>query len=503
MEGILRFARNLARQSTIVVLATLFALGLYQVWDLSWRWFLVAVGGVVMVAIAMCFAAIFADFVLVGFFFALPLASFDKWFWSPLYTTVQRGNLVYGGVFGLGLIDFVLIALYVSWFYRIFVARIQPLPRLYFVDLIVAGSLLVHFLGAIGAQDSFLAYGGIEYLLKHLMFYFYVSRNLRSAHLPWLVAAICFAIVGEAGFGAYQHWTGKLLGFALDKGAGSATSLSYQYSIPGLGNTRRATGTLYDSHAFGNYMGMLLPVPYLLFMTPWMKTFLRWFFGLVAAAGFLALILSYSRSAWVASAVALVLATVLAVIIWREAAGIVVAAVVTFFAIGTSPWTVKYIYDRFANAPIGTLTSRFHQYEVALTIWQRFPFFGTGPNNYLNALRRYDYLWLKELPVHDVMLQILAENGLFGLLCYLALIFTALKRLFLTAWARNDLAGRLALAAFIGVFSGFLDGFTDPLFREPTVFVTFWVFVSLAVALPTLGRDDSVATGTADGRQAA
>ena len=499
----MRFGRNLARQGTIVVLATLFALGLYQLWDLTWRWFLVGVGAIAMVAIAMCFAAIFADFVLVGFFFAMPLASFDKWFFPHFYSSDEKGNLVYGGLFGLGLLDFVLIALYLTWFYRIFVARIQPLPRLYFVDLIVAGSLLVHFLGTIGAQDTFLAYGAIEYLLKHLMFYFYLSRNLRPAHLPWLVAAICFAIVGEAGFGAYQHFTGKLVGFALDKGAGSASNLSYQYSIPGLGSTNRATGTLYDSHAFGNYMGMLLPFPYILFMTPWMRPFLRWFFALVTTLGGLALVLSYSRSAWVATAIALVIGTVLAVIMWREATGIVVASVVAFFAIGTSPWTVKYIYDRFANSPIGTLTSRFKQYKVAFTIWQRFPFFGTGPNNYLNALKRYDYLWLKELPVHDVMLQILAENGLFGLCCYLALIFSVLMRLFKTAWSRKDLAGRLAMAAFIGVFSGFLDGFTDPLFREPTVFVTFWVFVSLAVALPTFARDDSVATGAADGRQAA
>ena len=498
-----RFWHDLARQLTMIALAALFAEGLYQVWDLKWRWFIVTVAAVAMVAIALCFTAIFADFVLVGFFFALPLCSFDKWIWPTRYTTTERGNLVYGGMFGLGMIDFILVALYFSWFYRIFMLRSQPLPRFYLLDLIAVGFLLVHALGTIGAQDTMLAYGATEYFLKHFLFYFYLSRNLRPAHLPWLIAAICTALIGEAGFGAYQHWTGKLVGFALDKGAGSSSSLSYQYSIPGLSATKRATGTLYDSHAFGNYCAMLLPFPLILFLTPWMKVFLRWLFALVTVAGAIAIVLSFSRSAWVASAIALMIGMLLVIVIWHEGAAIILSGVVAFLGITTAPWTLKYIYDRFANSPMGTLTARFHQYEVALSIWQRFPFFGAGPNNYLNALKRYDYMWLKELPVHDVMIQTLAENGMFGLFSYLGLLVVATLRLLRVTLLRRDLAGRLAMAATIALISGFLDGITDPLFREPTVFATFWLLLSLAVALPSFALPAEANAGAIATQQAA
>jgi hypothetical protein len=465
---------------------------------------LVCVAGIAMVAISMCFVSAFADFVLIAFFFALPAISFDKWFWPALYTTKERGNLVYGGMLGLGLLDFVLIALYMSWFYRVFIARIQPLPRLYFLDLIAASFLLAHLLGIIGAADTYLGVGASEYLFKYLLLYFYISRNLRSEHLPWLVVALCVTIVAEAGFGGYQHYTGKLLGFALDKGAGSASSLSFQYSVPGLSHTNRATGTAYDSHAFGNFIGMILPFPLVLFMTPWVNTFLRWVLAGVTSLAVLALVLSFSRSAWLSSAIGLVIGFILMVAVWREGTPVVVAAIVGFFTIGSSPWTVNYIYDRFKNSPIGTITTRLEQYQVSLTIWQRFPIFGVGPNNYLRALKKYDYLWLKELPVHDVILQILAENGLLGLLCYLGIVFSAMRRLFRIARMRTDLAGRLAMAALIGLISTFFDGATDPLFREPTVFATFWILVAMSVALANFEPQNiAVAAARDDGRQAA
>lgn len=483
MTRILAFLRRLGIQLLVVAAAFLFALALYQTWDLKWRWFLVCTVGTAMVAVSMAFARIFGDFLMVAFFFLLPLTSFDKWVWPTIYSESDRGNLVYGGMLGLGMLDFILIGMYLSWFYRVFIARIQPFPRLCFLDLLAGGMLSVYVFSNIGTRDLELGLGATEFLFKYLLLYFYISRNLQPKHYAWLVSAICFSIVIQAGLGAYQHWTGKLVGFALDKGGGSATTLSFQSAVAGIENVKRATGTTYDSHALGNYLLMILPFPFVLFMTPWVKPFLRVALGLVTLLAIFAIVLSFSRSAWVACAIGMIAGFILIVLVWHEGTAMVVATVLAFFTIGSAPWTVYYIYERFKKSPLETITTRFKQWEVALTIWQRYPLLGTGPNNYINAMKRYDFLGLKIRPVHNVILQVLAESGLLGLLCYLGIFFSAIRRLFRVIRQRSDFTGRMAMAALIGLIGTLFDGITDPLFREPTVYATFWLLIGLAVAL--------------------
>ena len=483
MKRLLLFLRNLGLRLVVVAAAFLFALGLYQTWDLKWRWFLVCTVGIGMVSISMVFARIFADFLLVALFFLFPVVSFDKWVWPSVYSQSDRGNLVYGGMLGLGVLDFVLVGLYLTWFYRVFIARIQPFPRLCLLDLLAAAMFMVYLFSDIGVHDLQLGLGATEFLFKYLLFYFYLSRNLQPKHYVWLIIAICFSIIIQAGLGAYQHWTGKLVGFALDKGSGSSSTLSYETTVAGIESVKRATGTTYDSHALGNYLLMIVPFPFVLFMTPWVKPFLRFSLAIITALGIFAIVLCFSRSAWVACAIGLAAGVILIVLVWQEGTPVVVGTIVTFLTIGTAPWTVYYIYQRFHKSPAETLTTRFKQWEVALTIWQRYPLLGTGPNNYINAMKRYDFLGLKIRPVHNVILQVLAESGLLGLLCYLGIFFSAMRRLFQVTRRRSDLTGRMAMAALMGLIGTLFDGITDPLFREPTVYATFWLLIGLAVAL--------------------
>src|SRR5260370_1753157 len=117
MELILRGSREVFRHLAVVFLAILFSLGLYQIWDLETRWFAITAGAIAMVSVSMCMVAVFADFVFIVFMFSIPLWSFNKSFWPTRYTVASLGDLVYGGMFGLGLLVFVLVGLYMSWFF--------------------------------------------------------------------------------------------------------------------------------------------------------------------------------------------------------------------------------------------------------------------------------------------------------------------------------------------------------------------------------------------------
>jgi O-antigen ligase len=480
-----RHVKNLGRMLLVAALGFAFSLCLYQTWDLDTRWFVVVAVGIVGVAVAMCLARIFSDFLLVATLFCLPLSSFHKWIWPSSYGEEERGNFVYSGVLGIGLIDFTLIGLYASWFYRIFITREQPLPTLNRLDFFVLWFLLAHFVSIIGSTDTELAFGASEFLLKHVLVYFYLSRNFQSKHLPWILLALGFAISVEAGLGGYQFATGKLLGIALDKGAGGS-AMDYQYEVPGIEGYFRATGTSYDSHSLGHLVALMLPFPLVLCFTPRVKASLKLACLVLCGAALTTIVLSLSRAAWVSAAVAMLVGVILIVLIWQErqvvpalAAAVVLAGVLT-------PLMARFIYERFADSPYETLTTRFDQYIVGLQVFTYSPIFGFGPGNWTQVLKRYDFLWLPVLPIHNVMLWTATEIGLFGLIPYLAILGSAIMRLLRVVYRRRDIPARLSLAALLAMIVTVLNGLTDPTFREPNVFLMFWVLVSLSVALPRL-----------------
>ena len=485
MAHALRQTASAARFMAIALLGFGFALGLYQAWELDARWFYIVLAGIALVGFAMCLVRVFSDFLLVAALFCLPIASFSKWIWPETYGEEERGNFVYSGLLGIGPIDFILVGLYASWFYRIFMSREQKLPSINWLDLFVLWMVASYFLSMIGSVDVQLGFGASEFLLKHALLYFYLSRNLKEKHLPWMMLAFASAIFIEVGLGGYQFATGKLLGIALDKGAGG-DALDYQYEVPGIEQYYRATGTSYDSHSLGHFVAMILPFPLVLCFTPRLKASLKLGMMLMCGAALLTIGLSLSRAAWVSAAIALLFGVVLIVVVWQERQVVPAVAVAVILAALVTPLTAHFIYDRFADSPYETLTTRFDQYEVGWRIFTQFPLFGFGPGNWVQALKRYDFLWLPVLPVHNVVLWTATEVGLMGVIPYLAILIYCTKSLFAAVRRRRDIAGRLSLAALLALLTSVLNGLTDPTFREPNAFMMFWVLVGLSVALPAL-----------------
>jgi hypothetical protein len=472
----------------ISLLAVLFAIALSQAWELDPRWFVVVVTGLALVSISMCFVSVFSDFLLRIFFFALPFGSFIKWFFPARLGPQETSSVVFGGLVGIGLLDFILCGFYMSWFYRIFIARTEKLPRLQALDIWIICLIICHLVSTIGAPEPGLGFLAVEYLAKYSLLYFYLSRNVRPDHLPWLLAGFCFTICLEAALAAVQYLTGSLTGLALDKGAGGA-DINYTYEVPGLETRNRATGTTYDSHALGDFVGMLLPFAAILFLKPGKWKPLRLVFGVIAVLAVLTITVSFSRAAWLATAITMLVGAGAVLFVWREIEVARALLVCALLGLLTLPWTGVFFYERFERSPIETITARFDQFQVAFDIWAMHPIFGVGANNYVFFLKRYGFLWLPDvLPVHNMPMWIAAEIGVVGLFCYFGLLITAVWRLLKLFWARRDLIGQLAIAAVLAVASHVLNGMTAPISREPSVWTLFWIIMALAVALTRFHR---------------
>ena len=490
MHGVAGYTGSAGRYVAVAALGGGLALVLHEAMELDFRWIVLVCAAVLAVTVSMCLVRVFSDFVLVVALFSLPLASIStKWFWPAGYGAEEFGKFVYAGLFGVGLLDFILVGLYMSWFYRVLISRQQPPPQLTRLDFFIVWYVAAHLLATIGSQNPELGLGATEYMVKHVLFYFYLSRNLGERHLPWLLAAFGFIVVIEVLLGSYQFATGKLLGIAIDKGAGSA-AIHASVTVPGTEGYHRATGTSYDAHTIGHLMALILPFPLVLWFMPRLRPLVKLACLAGAAGAALVVLLSMSRSAWLGSAIALMIGVPVLVVLWRErqvvpalAAGLVLVALV-------SPFIAGFVYERFARAPIGTLTVRFEQYEVAWRVLTLFPLFGIGPGNWVTTWQRYDFKWLvgddSYNLIHNVVLWTSVEIGIFGLLAYLGILVSSGLRLFQVARRRRDVTGRLAFAAFVAMLTTALVGLADPAYREPNVYMMFWLLVSLSVALPRM-----------------
>ena len=174
----------------------------------------------------------------------------------------------------------------------------------------------------------------------------------------------------------------------------------------------------------------------------------RGVFWLALAAGFAGLLVSLSRSAWLALGVGgLVLAWPrgkIATHSWRE-----FALPVAIFSAGLLLFARLYgdvMASRLValDSPLESrsLWERQRDLGIALRVLEERPFLGTGPNRYLAAAQAHDPA---AVTVHNVPLLVGAELGLLGLGMWLAFWLWPLGRYGRTAAHRGSTAVWLAL----------------------------------------------------------
>jgi hypothetical protein len=469
------------------VLGALFAVALYPLWNLEGRWFVVVIVGIALVAVAMMVAGHFSELAFIGLLFSVPVAGLAKWSFldENRFSQDVRDAALYTGTLGLGFVDFLLVGLYAAWAFRIVGLRKEALPRLVHIDLWVGLLLLANVLSQWGAQQP-LGVFALQHQMKYALLYFYVSRHFKAQHLPWFLASIAFAVLVESVIGILQTLNVLPPGLILDKGAGS-DRLEQQYKVPGIEDVRRATGSLYDSHALGTYIAML--VPFLLMYVYQSRLAVRWrlLSTLLLILAFAALLTTYSRSAWIGTIISGGVC-ILALLLWREKHVGKSLFVILLAAIFSGPWLLSKLLARLFNAPIELLLVRFEQFPIAWSIWREDFLFGAGAGNYMVRMEAMNTDWALPEPVHNVFLFIGAEMGLLGVVAYYGLLLVTLHRLWTLARHHDDTWRRLALAAFAGMLAYAFDGMSNPIFREPTIYTCFWISVALAVALAQIPR---------------
>ena len=376
------------------------------------------------------------------------------------------------GVITVGPTEVLIVLILAGWVMRMVVKREirWTWPPLSLPLAVFLGALLLSSLHAASLEHS------LKEMLKWievLALYVFVANELDRRWARLLVGVLLFTGVAVAMQGIYQFlFQVGPEGFVL------------------FGRYMRAYGTFEQPNPYGGYLGLTLPVAAGI-LAAWVlpsagRVTGRWLAG-AAAAGVVmsvALIMSWSRGAWLGVAAALAgMATAVVSRSGRVAAIALVLVVVLGYVVlvggvGLPPTLAQRFSDflpyvnltdvrgmEVTDANFAVLERMAH-WQAALGMWTGNPWLGVGAGNYEVAYASYALpLWPLALGhAHNYYLNIAAEAGVLGLGAYLVLWAAAL----FGAWHATRRASAWSQAVSLGILGSVIHlsvhNFFDNLF---------------------------------------
>lgn len=200
---------------------------------------------------------------------------------------------------------------------------------------------------------------------------------------------------------------------------------------------------------------------------------------------------AYSRAAYVA----VLVGAAIILLLWRGRWKMVVPVVIAIAVI--PPLLPHSVTERFDSTHVegaqvdDSTKDRYQFWDVALGIWQKNPFFGSG-NYTFSSVSPYG------MDTHNLYMRTLAEEGSIGLLILVGLFLSFLR----AAWRtfRDSPPGGVAYALGLGMLGAWaalaIGNFWGDRFTYPQMIGYFWVFIALMLK----GRELALAERKEAGR---
>lgn len=471
----------------VLLAGMLFALIVWGIMTLQFRYVMAISAGIVMISVAMIMIRDIETFIIYALIFNIPFARLGKYFFAE----GQPWSIALG--ITIGLAEVLLVMAYMVWFSQIFIARKKPIPKLHKIDYFIILLLLTQMISFVGAPNKTLGIFDIVYNIKHILIYIFITHKVKRQHLKWIIAIFLFAIFLESSIAGYEQLTGNV-GIGKQKGRMTDSNIGTQYKVPGSEHLMRAAGTAKDSHALGLYYAMVLPIPLIFTTIRVLKPPIRCVLAGILIIGIIGLVVTFSRSGWLSFTLAAILAICITVFLWRLYGAIFISIAILFIVTFLYPQSYQYIYERLFDAPPELIEQRWDLNHTAFNIWRSHFLFGYGPGNYVIALEDPDITWYgsDDLPVHNAFLYVIAELGLLGVIAFFGIILLAIVQCIKMLKCGNLFFQGFSLAIMLGLIAYLLDGITDPMFREAVPYAQLWVYIGLAVALKRLLAEEQI-----------
>lgn len=255
-----------------------------------------------------------------------------------------------------------------------------------------------------------------------------------------------------------------------------------------LGENRRATGMFDSPNTLGAYVASILCVG----LTLWILDGggrLRLLVRAACVVGFVSLILSFSRGAWISMLAGVAISLFLS---WR-AGRISAKSIASLVAIGLSALMVGALFGssiaaRLAdvNPHMDVIVDRMKLNQVALNMIGGHPLLGVGINTFVEVMRHYDttgVAYYFPQPVHNVYLLVAAETGVIGLGLFLLVIAIVFHRGLEVVKTHDRFLSACAIATLSALVVLMVNALADWNLRTGPLYAVFWLLIGLVVAV--------------------
>jgi putative inorganic carbon (HCO3(-)) transporter len=264
----------------------------------------------------------------------------------------------------------------------------------------------------------------------------------------------------------------------------------------------------YNDHtAYGAIISLFIPPLFgFTFFGGYTRTY-RLFAAVVLAILLIALVLSFSRAAWMSLAFAVVVYfTILLKIKFKWIVLTLVFFLGFFFTFQNEIWdrleknkqgsSANFVEHLQSISNISTDDSnleRINRWQSALRMFAERPIFGFGPGTYQFEYAPFQHSKEKTMistnfgdkgNAHSEYIGPLAETGIFGLLLILALVvFTVLTGLRVYKYAESPEVRMLSLSLLLALVTYFVHGTLNNFLDSDKLSIPFWAFIAILVAL--------------------
>lgn len=383
----------------------------------------------------------------------------------------------------ISLLTILLIVGYVVWLAQrkksgIYFSKLTMLPLL--------GFILMNIVSVARAENVALSFYSIFGFFQVFMMYIYVINHLTTwDDVRLLLMAWTAALLFEGMFMIFLYVTGIQFEFAGIKAG------SYMDTGGSVGGAR-VSGTFGSPNGAAIWLTPSIIIAlgsYLLYNQQ--KSAYQWVALAALGFGTIALILTFSRSGWLALILGMALLALLS--IWK---GIGRQQIITLAFGGLLIVAVfsKPIITRLTGDDRGSADSRQIGSEMAFNMIDDQPLTGVGANNF--DVRKFDYLPPELVGVqrkyvyivHNHYLLIWAELGVFGLAAFIGMLavaaFQAIKHLI----RQQDARFFILAASLLGALSGYCTHMRSDVFATRSHVTLLWLMIALITAINRLPK---------------
>ena len=250
----------------------------------------------------------------------------------------------------------------------------------------------------------------------------------------------------------------------------------------------RATAAFKTANSLGAYLVVTIPVVLSMAFQRSKSFFFRASMMIIVSCMFWSLIITYSRGAWVAAAVAVLFFVLFSVVKNKGVVsfGLLLAVAVVFVGLFTG-LRVKNDFGGKKFNRANTVAWRIGVWEDSMKMIKHKPVFGHGINTFAKEFQQFGKID-SENPTyaHNCYIQITAETGVFGLICFLWIIILMFKRIthsisVLSSGGSSLRVVGLGIAA--GIFGFLFHSFFDTNFYSLQLSMFLWSMIALEMAI--------------------